>query len=342
MLIKPLNGTWRALKVAIINNNQNYNGPLWHVDSPSVNPRLPRPTCMKRSELGSRLQIQEKKEYTLFFEKEDMYFKSEYHPVKTLGQGSFGMVHLAIKKSNGLKVVYKIIKKGYLPFYTLESSPPPECHSTEISTLYGKYAGARCMSPRPQSLLLPPEIKIQEYLSQPGYGSLYVPRVIDYIITTRVYVLIMEYLGEDWMDLDEYMTKHGKVSMDKARLIIKEVVTALLSLKKLGILHGDVLGWNQDNSASGSSEDESDSWGTEMGDTRDIGQLMYHLLISKDPYNDQIIQKEVAKKLENSLGNPESQLSIDAVDLVTTLFDKKSSKMTSLEDILGHPFFIHQ
>ncbi|KAH6599455.1 hypothetical protein BASA61_002553 [Batrachochytrium salamandrivorans] len=305
-----------------------------------------------------------------------MYFKSEYHPVKTLGQGSFGMVHLAIKKSNGLKVVYKIIKKGYLPFYTLESSPPPECHSTEISTLYGKYAGAGCMSPRPQSLLLPPEIKIQEYLSQPGYGSLYVPRVIDYIITTRVYVLIMEYLGEDWMDLDEYMTKHGKVSMDKARLIIKEVVTALLSLKKLGILHGDVLGrnilyngktggvklidfgiteplegWNQDNSAqarysgpaSGSSGGRPKVRPTEIRYIKNVGYLLYLLLTSGDPFkNLNIPQEEFAKELRNRLDNPESQPAVDAVDLISVLFGYGSSQMVSIEDMLDHPFFTSQ
>ncbi|KAH9245224.1 hypothetical protein BASA81_017298 [Batrachochytrium salamandrivorans] len=126
----------------------------------------------------------------------------------------------------------------------------------------------------------------------------------------------MEYLGEDWMDLDEYMTKHGKVSMDKARLIIKEVVTALLSLKKLGILHGDVLGrnilyngktggvklidfgiteplegWNQDNSAQARifrvqhqdrQEDRPKVRPTEIRYIKNVGYLLYLLLTSGD------------------------------------------------------------
>ncbi|KAH6580340.1 hypothetical protein BASA60_002916, partial [Batrachochytrium salamandrivorans] len=40
------------------------------------------------------------------------------------------------------------------------------------------------------------------------------------------------------------MKKHGKVSVDKARPIIKEVVTALISLKSLGILHRDIAARN--------------------------------------------------------------------------------------------------
>ncbi|KAH6565236.1 hypothetical protein BASA62_007404 [Batrachochytrium salamandrivorans] len=151
----------------------------------------------------------------------------------------------------------------------------------------------------------------------------------------------MEYSGEDWVSLDKYMTKHGKFSVDKARLIIKEVITALLSLKKLGVLHGDIAGQNilyndktgnvklidfgvsepleegnQDSSGSGSSEDESYFWNIEKSDMNDIGKLMYYLLTSKDPFKDKTISRGgVAKKLRNSLDDPESQSAIDAVDL---------------------------
>ncbi|KAH6566983.1 hypothetical protein BASA62_006387 [Batrachochytrium salamandrivorans] len=143
---------------------------------------------MSKKKSEPYLWIKENDESLLFFKEEDMYFRSEYHSVRRLGQGSFGIVHLAIKKSNGLEVVYKAIEKDDAKFYTFESSPPTECHSTEVSTLGGKHSGARCMSPRPQNLLLPFEIKIQEYLSQPGYENPYVPRVVDYFVTKeRIY-----------------------------------------------------------------------------------------------------------------------------------------------------------
>ncbi|KAH6585181.1 hypothetical protein BASA61_007046 [Batrachochytrium salamandrivorans] len=338
-----------------------------HADPPSDRPRLPRPTCMTPEESETYLQIQENDEYRRFVNEEDKYFKSEYHSVDELGQGSFGIAHLAIKKSSGLEVVYKAIRKAGVSLYTFESSPPSECHSTEVSTLYGKHAGARCMPPRPQNLLLPPEIEMQKYLSQSGYENPYVPRVIDYMVTEGEYILVMEYFGEEWVDLNRYMTKHGKFSVNKARLILKEVITALLSLKKLGVFHGDIAArnvlyndktgyvklidfgvsepleeWDEDSSGSGSSEDESDFWNIEESDIYDIGKLMYHLLTSKDPFKNQAVQKEVAKKLGNSLGNPRSQLSIDAVDLVTTLFGQGSYQMTSFEDILQHSFFTSQ
>ncbi|KAH6565235.1 hypothetical protein BASA62_007403 [Batrachochytrium salamandrivorans] len=139
--------------------------PTLQADSPSVRPRLVCPTCMTPEESKPYLLIQKNDEHRRFFEEEDMYFKSEYRSVRRLGQGSFGIVHLAIKKSSGLEVVYKAIKKKNVSLYTLESSPPPECHSTEIPALYGKHAGARCMSSRPHNLLLPFEVKVQEYLS---------------------------------------------------------------------------------------------------------------------------------------------------------------------------------
>ncbi|KAH6573344.1 hypothetical protein BASA61_002551 [Batrachochytrium salamandrivorans] len=322
------------------------------------------------------LLIEENDDHLLFTEEEDKYFKSEYRSVKKLGQGSFGAVHLAIKKSTGLKVVYKLIRKGYIPFYTFESSPPSECHSTEIPALYGKYAGARCMPPRPQGLLLPFEVKVQEYLSQPGYENLYAPRVIDYIITEDAYILVMEYYGEDWMDLDGYMKTHGKFSVDKVRPIIKEVVTALISLKKLGILHGDIAarnvlyndktgsvklidfgfsepleGCNQgssvqensSNSESGSSGEKFDAGGEEISDIKDIGNLLYFLLTLKNPFQDPNTPREKAvKDLRNRLDDFESQPAVNAVDLVASLYKCGSYQIATIEDTLQHPFFTSQ
>ncbi|KAH6579019.1 hypothetical protein BASA50_005803 [Batrachochytrium salamandrivorans] len=342
--------------------------PTLHADSPSVKPRLPRPTFMNKKESETYLQIQPTDEYTSFLKKEDMYFRSEYHYVRKLGQGGFGIAHLAIKKSNGLGVVYKTIDKDDAKFYTFESSPPTECHITKVSTLGGKHASAGCMSPRPQNLLLPFEIKIQEYLSQPGYENPYVPRVVDYFVVERAYVLVMEYSGEDWIDLDGYMKTHGKFSVDKARPIIKEVVTALISLKKFGVLHGDIAGrnilyndrtggvkiidfglskpfqgWNQDSSASGSSGGKSDTSVEEMKDLESIGFLLYRLSTSRTPLQDLTLpSRKVAEELRNSLNSPESQLAADAVDLVASLYRYGLYRITSFEAILEHPFFTSQ
>ncbi|KAH6570497.1 hypothetical protein BASA62_004319 [Batrachochytrium salamandrivorans] len=215
-------------------------------DSPYVGPRLPRPTCMNEEESEPYLQTQENDEHRRFFEEEDMYFKSEYRSVKKLSESEFDDVHLAIKRSSGLKVVYKIIEKEDVKLYTLESTPPPKSHSIEVSALYGKHVSARCMSPRPQSLLLPLEIETQKYLSQPGYENPSVPVVIDYIVTKDAYILAMEYPGEDWIELDEYLKSSAKAEYSV--------------------------------SASGSAGDSPDSGPTEIGDIKRIGYFLNHIL----------------------------------------------------------------
>ncbi|KAH6595274.1 hypothetical protein BASA50_006068 [Batrachochytrium salamandrivorans] len=283
-----------------------------HADSPSARPKLSRPTCMNKEESEPYLLIQENDEHLQFFKKEYSYFKSEYHYVRKLSEREFDDVHLAIKKSSGLKVVYKIIKKRRMAFYTLESSPPPECHGAKVSTLDGKHAGARCMSPRPQNILLPPEVKIQEYLSQPGYENSYVPRVIDYVVTKKMHVLVMEYFGEGWVDLNR-MNQDNSVQAKSS------------------------------NSESGSLEVKPDASDEEIGDMNNVGSLLYLLLTSKDLFqNSNTFLEEVVKELRENLDNPESQLTINAANLVASLYDYGSPQMTSIETILGHPFFTSQ
>ncbi|KAH6571989.1 hypothetical protein BASA50_009982 [Batrachochytrium salamandrivorans] len=350
--------------------------PTLHADPPSARPKLSRPTFMKKRKSQRYLWIQENDDYCQFFEEEDKYFKSEYRSVKKLGESEVDDVHLAIKKSNGLRVVYKTIERNFIVLYTLESSPPPECHSTEVSTLGGKHAGAGCVSPRPLNLVLPLEIKIHEYLTQPGYENTYVPRVVDYFVAKQSYILVMEYSGEDWIDLNWYMMKHGKVSVDKARPIIKEVVTALISLKSLGILHRDIAarnilyndktggvkmidfglskplkGWNQGSStqtefsesASGSSGGKPDAGDEEISDMRDISDLLYFLLTLDDTPKDRALpREEVVRELKDRLDDPESQPEADAVDLVASIYNCGSTQIISIENILDHSFFTSQ
>ncbi|KAH9269266.1 hypothetical protein BASA83_008758 [Batrachochytrium salamandrivorans] len=296
--------------------------PTLQVDSLSVRPKLLRPTCMTREDSKPYLKKEENDDYLSFTECEDMY----------------------------LQLKYKYVEEP-------------------ISAIYGKYSGARCKLPKSLNHILPFEIEMQKYLTQDGYGSPHVPRVIDYAVTEEAYVLVMEYPGEGWAKLDEYLLKYGKLSTERVRDIIKEMLKALLSLKSLGVVHGNIAArnilyneetsklklmnfdlsgllkrWNQDSSESGSSEDESDSWGTEKSDIWDIGQLMYHLLTSEDPFNDQAVQKEVAKKLRDSLGNPESQLSIDAVDLhrqpaISSFAAKTVTTIQRSPDVKARNFF---
>ncbi|KAH6573240.1 hypothetical protein BASA50_005731 [Batrachochytrium salamandrivorans] len=253
-----------------------------HTNPQSTGAELICPTYVEQTELTSYFLIQNNEEHSRFAKGEDTYFKSEYHLIKQLNIGWFDNIHLAVKKSSGVKVICKFIRKLGQEFYTVESSPPPECHNTEVSTLDGNHVGAECMSPRPSDLLLPLEIGLQKYLSQPVYENPYVLRVTDYAVTSQAYVLVMEYAGEDWVTFDRYMKEHVKFSVDEVRSIMKELVTALVFLKNLGVLHGSIIeqnmlynrktghmklinfafsepreGWNQDNSVQAKSSDSA-------------------------------------------------------------------------------------
>ncbi|KAH6579122.1 hypothetical protein BASA60_003381 [Batrachochytrium salamandrivorans] len=296
---------------------------------------------MRKSDLKPYLQIQENDEYRQFIECEDSYLKLKYNYVKEPSMSkTYSHLQVATKKFDDSKVLFQTINKDYVLFYSFESTSPPKSYSTEIPALYGKHGSARCMSLRPLNLVLPYEVEMHKYLSQDDYGSPHVTRVIDYVVTENTYVLVLEHPGKDWVVLDRYLMKHSRFSAERVCDITREVVTALLSLRNLGVAHGDVTErnilyneetggvklmnfghsgplekWNQDRSATKPSDDESCSWGTEKDDIWDIGQFMYHLLTSKNPFKNQAVQKDVSKKLRNSLGNPESQLSINTVDL---------------------------
>ncbi|KAH6596347.1 hypothetical protein BASA61_003508 [Batrachochytrium salamandrivorans] len=344
--------------------------PTLQVDSLSVRPKLLRPTCMTREDSKPYLKKEENDDYLSFTECEDMYLQLKYKYVEEPSMSkTYSHLQVATKKFDGSKVLFKTIEKEYVLLYSFESTSPSELHGAEVSAIYGKYSGARCKLPKSLNHILPFEIEMQKYLTQDGYGSPHVPRVIDYAVTEEAYVLVMEYPGEGWAKLDEYLLKYGKLSTERVRDIIKEMLKALLSLKSLGVVHGNIAArnilyneetsklklmnfdlsgllkrWNQDSSESGSSEDESDSWGTEKSDIWDIGQLMYHLLTSEDPFNDQAVQKEVAKKLRDSLGNPESQLSIDAVDLhrqpaISSFAAKTVTTIQRSPDVKARNFF---
>ncbi|KAH9269472.1 hypothetical protein BASA83_008421 [Batrachochytrium salamandrivorans] len=347
-----------------------------HANPPSDRPTLIRPDYATRSDFKSYSLVQGTDEYTQFVKDENKYFKSEYHSKRRSSHRVFDDVRLAIKMSGGSKVLYKVIEKDDVESYTRESSPPSECHSTEISTLDGKHAGAGCMSPRPQGLLLPFEIEAQNYVSKSDYGSSFVLGVIDYIITKETYILVIEYPGENWMALDKYMKEHDKFSVSEARSIIKEVIQALLSFKKLGISHGNVLaqnilyhketgsvkfinfdlsepreGWSQDNSvqaessdsASESSEDKPDPGPAETKDLESINYLLYCLLTLKRPFKKtQDVEGGFVEGFRYRLDDPESQLTIDAAKLVSMLFGYDSSSITSIENLLEQPFFTSQ
>ncbi|KAH9272613.1 hypothetical protein BASA83_005116 [Batrachochytrium salamandrivorans] len=203
---------------------------------------MPLPALVGESEAESYRQGRDIEQYREFTEKEAQYFKLKYLSKKKIGQGRSGAVFLATRKSDGKKVAYKSIPKSNVYKYALESTPPPRCHLPNPLVHFKKLAVEQCMSPRPLGLLLPYEIMLQTYLSRPGYENPYVPVVFDYYILEYEYLVVMEYFDEQWVNLASYAKEKGRLDIENARDIVREIVNGMISLKQHGILHNDLYG----------------------------------------------------------------------------------------------------
>ncbi|KAH6590098.1 hypothetical protein BASA61_005391 [Batrachochytrium salamandrivorans] len=78
---------------------------------PPQSDEMPLPIRVGKSEAESYRQGQNADQYNAFTKEETEYFELEYSRKKKLGQGSFGVVFLATKESNGMEVAYKSISK---------------------------------------------------------------------------------------------------------------------------------------------------------------------------------------------------------------------------------------
>ncbi|KAH6567376.1 hypothetical protein BASA60_009067 [Batrachochytrium salamandrivorans] len=212
---------------------------------PPQSDEMPLPAIVGKTEVESYSKSWETDQYIAFTEEEARYFKLEYLIERELGQGGFGIVYLATRKSDGKKVAYKSIPKSNVYKSALESTPPPRCHLRNPLVLSDEQSATQCMSPRPLGLLLPYEIMLQKYLSRPGYENPYVPVVFDYFVLKDEYIVVMEYVDEKWADLFSYMEGKERPDIEDVRAIIKKIVNGMISLKQYGILHHDLSGMCQ-------------------------------------------------------------------------------------------------
>ncbi|KAH9263324.1 hypothetical protein BASA83_013301 [Batrachochytrium salamandrivorans] len=201
---------------------------------------MPLPDYVEKLEVESYNQDQEIDQYNAFIEKETKCFESEYSLKKEMGKEQSGAVYLAIKNSNGMKVTCKSILKKNVEKYALESTPPPRCHISNPLSRPKDQSVAQCMSPRPPTLYVAHEAVIQMYLSRPGHENPYVLRVFDYFILKDKFMLITDYFDESWVSLFSYMNEKIRLDIKDARIIIKKVVNAAISLKQQGVFHNDL------------------------------------------------------------------------------------------------------
>lgn len=72
------------------------------------------------------------------------------------------------------------------------------------------------------------------------------PKAVEYIehfhLGSGKYVIVMEYLGEEWCDLYDYIENHGPVREDHAKEIFGQIVRSVEYMHWLGFLHNDIKG----------------------------------------------------------------------------------------------------
>ncbi|KAH6571408.1 hypothetical protein BASA60_007181 [Batrachochytrium salamandrivorans] len=207
--------------------------------------KMPLPDYVGKAEAESYNQDRNPEQYDAFIESEAKYFKSKYVFKKELGEGDFGTVYLATQKSNGMKVAYKSIIKSKVEKYALELSPPPRCYTPNPLSRYKKLAVTQCMLPRPLNLLVPHEVLLHMYLSRPGNENPYVPRAFDYFILKNEFILVMDYIDEEWVSLLSYLEEKRRLGVSEARNILKKVINAAINLKQHGVFHNDLHSMSQ-------------------------------------------------------------------------------------------------
>jgi serine/threonine protein kinase len=56
------------------------------------------------------------------------------------------------------------------------------------------------------------------------------------------FIIIMEYLGDNWTDLYDFIEQHGPLNESMARAIFRSVVEILQKMHSLGYSHNDIKG----------------------------------------------------------------------------------------------------
>lgn len=141
-------------------------------------------------------------------------FESRYKILREVGAGGHSTVYIAEKLTDHSVVVCKFIKKSSV--WRWYKDP---------------YDGTK----------IPYEIHVlRQFRDEP---KLKVIRYFEhYALGAGRFVIVMEYLGEDWCDLYDYVEKFGPVKEIHTRDIFSQVVDTIGRMHDLGYLHNDIKG----------------------------------------------------------------------------------------------------
>ena len=253
----------------------------------------------------------------------------QYNVVKTLGEGSFGKVKLAIHQSTGQKVALKIISRRKL--VTRDMAGRIE---REIQYL--------------QLLRHPHIIKLYTVITMPGE-----------------IVMVLEYAGGELFD---YIVHNGKMAEDKARKFFQQIVCAVEYCHRHKIVHRDLKPENLllDDQLNVKIADfglsnimtDGNFLKTSCGspnyaapevisgklyagpevDVWSCGVILYVLLVGRLPFDDEYIPS-LFKKIAQGNYHVPSYLSSGAVRLIRKMLQTNPMSRITIQEIRQDPWF---
>ena len=253
----------------------------------------------------------------------------QYNIVKTLGEGSFGKVKLAIHQLTGQKVALKIISRRKLV--------------------------TRDMAGRIER-----EIQYLQLLRHP-----HIIKLFTVITMPSEIVMVLEYAGGELFD---YIVQNGKMAEDKARKFFQQIVCAVEYCHRHKIVHRDLKPENlllDDNlnvkiadfglsnimtdgnflkTSCGSpnyAAPEVISGKLYAGPEVDVwscGVILYVLLVGRLPFDDEYIPALFKKIAQGNYAVP-SYLSAGAVRLIRKMLQVHPVNRITIQDIRQDPWF---
>ncbi|KAJ3320379.1 hypothetical protein HDV06_005302 [Boothiomyces sp. JEL0866] len=274
-------------------------------------------------------------------------FNNNYTVIKQIGTGGHSTVRLAERKSDGQQVVAKFI------------------HSSNVWHWHNETPTKK----------LPLEICMMR-----EFKRLDMKEMIQYIEHFEVgqrYIIIMEFLGSDWIDLYDYIELFGPVEERQACHIFKNIVKIIQKMYRLGYSHNDIKDENImihkstmvvkliDFGSTMPIKDEPTTtfYGTQKFSSPEalggnlyypvqqevwaLGTLLYVLLFKMDPFanDEEIMELDIGSRIDrlrtsvHGKGLLPIELSEAAVDALTSMLSKYPNERPKVENLLELEFF---
>ncbi|KAJ3273562.1 hypothetical protein HDV01_004329 [Terramyces sp. JEL0728] len=274
-------------------------------------------------------------------------FISNYTIVKQIGTGGHSTVRLAQRKSDGLQVVAKFI------------------HSSNVWHWHNETSVKK----------LPLEICMMK-----EFKNLDMKEMIKYIEHFEVgqrFIIIMEFLGSDWVDLYDYIEMYGPIEERQACHIFKNIVTVIQNMYRLGYSHNDIKDENImihkttmevkliDFGSTMPIKEEPTTvfYGTQKFSSPEalggnlyypvhqevwaLGTLLYVLLFKMDPFanDEEILELDIGSRIDrlrtsvHGKGLLPIELSEAAVDALTLMLSKFPNDRPKVDELLDLELF---